>query len=306
MRMRDNTRAQFEQFLHESRCGSNTAVGVPVNHRLQFLRCVRMKTDLQLAHSLRRWRMRVFIGRPADALNRAGVQIRYLSFRLLSAKRLPHLHLYPSRYSLIANQRAPRVLQLEAPTPLLKLRLRLSPCVNCSWFDRSARTGDNEKKWRPARYAYHRRGIFRLERAATYKSEFADGEIFAMPGRNSLALPIAANWIAHLGYKLRGGTYDVLSFRYASANDSLRSYVYADVSVACGASVMNEDDDDILLNPKVVIEVLSPSTADYDRGKNLSSIAKFRRFRNMSLPIAIHRISSISPGKRIQFDLSRV
>jgi Uma2 family endonuclease len=114
----------------------------------------------------------------------------------------------------------------------------------------------------------------RLERAATYKSELVDGEIFAMSGGTRRHSRSAANWIAHLTYKLRGKNYDVFTSDIRVRTTASGSYVYPDVSVACGTAVTNEDDD-ILVNPKLVIEVLSPSTADYDRGK------KFELYREI-------------------------
>jgi Uma2 family endonuclease len=114
----------------------------------------------------------------------------------------------------------------------------------------------------------------RLERAATYKSEFINGEIFAMAGGTLWHARIAVNWGAHLVYKLRGGHCNVFSSDARVRTTASGSYVYADVSVTCGDSLITKDDD-ILVDPKVVIEVLSPSNADYDRGK------KFELYREI-------------------------
>jgi Uma2 family endonuclease len=114
----------------------------------------------------------------------------------------------------------------------------------------------------------------RLERAATYKSEFINGEIFAMAGGTLWHARIAVNWGAHLVYKLRGGNCNVFSSDARVRTTASGSYVYADVSVTCGDSLITKDDD-ILVDPKVVIEVLSPSNADYDRGK------KFELYREI-------------------------
>jgi Uma2 family endonuclease len=56
---------------------------------------------------------------------------------------------------------------------------------------------------------------------------------------------------------------------------STESYVYPDVSVVCGEPVAHAGSDDILTNPKVVVEVLSPSTSSYDRGE------KFELYREI-------------------------
>src|ERR1700761_3471314 len=109
----------------------------------------------------------------------------------------------------------------------------------------------------------------RQERAATHKSEFVNGEIFAMSGGTLWHAHVAANWIVHLGFRLRGGDCRVYSSDAKVRTPSTGSYVYPDVSVACGASPVKKDDD-ILVNPTVVVEVLSPSTEDYDHGKKFA------------------------------------
>jgi Uma2 family endonuclease len=114
----------------------------------------------------------------------------------------------------------------------------------------------------------------RLDRAATYKSEFVDGEMFAMSGGTLWHSQIAANWIAHLVYKLRGGQCSVFNSDARVRIAASGSYVYPDVSVVRGDPIKSKDDD-ILISPTVVIEVLSPSTADYDRGK------KFQLYREI-------------------------
>ena len=107
----------------------------------------------------------------------------------------------------------------------------------------------------------------RLERAAETKSEFVDGEIFAMSGGSRAHSALAANWIGELRLKLRGRNCQVFTSDLRIRTHRTASYVYPDVSVVCGQARSNRNEDDILANPTVVIEVLSPSTADYDRGK---------------------------------------
>jgi Uma2 family endonuclease len=114
----------------------------------------------------------------------------------------------------------------------------------------------------------------RRDRAATYKSEFVDGEMFAMSGGTLWHSQISANWIVHLGYALRGGPCRVFTSDARVRIAASGSYVYPDVTVVCGDPVANQDDD-ILISPTVVIEVLSPSTADYNRGK------KFELYRDI-------------------------
>ena len=107
----------------------------------------------------------------------------------------------------------------------------------------------------------------RRERLAETKSEFVDGEIFAMSGGSPLHSLIAANWIWDLKNKLRGRNCHVFTSDLRIRTHRTGAYVYPDVSVVCGRTGTHRNADDILTNPIVVIEVLSPSTADYDRGK---------------------------------------
>ena len=116
----------------------------------------------------------------------------------------------------------------------------------------------------------------RLERAAEYKSEFVDGEIFAMSGGLLPHNVLAGRWILELGLKLRGRDCLVLTSDQKVRTPSSGSYVYPDVSVVCGQPRMHQSAGDILTNPIVVIEVLSPSTESYDRGK------KFELYREIA------------------------
>jgi Uma2 family endonuclease len=104
------------------------------------------------------------------------------------------------------------------------------------------------------------------ERRGTYKSEFYRGETFAMAGASREHNLIAGN----IFYRLRGQLDERPCEVYQSdmkvrvAATSL--VTYPDVVVACGELLFADDVRDVLLNPTVVIEVLSPSTAAYDCG----------------------------------------
>ncbi len=115
----------------------------------------------------------------------------------------------------------------------------------------------------------------RLERAAEYKSEYIGGEIFPMPGGSFRHSELAVNWSTELRIKLRGFGCRVFSSDVRVRTPSTGSYVYPDVSVVSGEPVAYAGSDDVLTNPTVVVEVLSPSTARYDRG------AKFELYREI-------------------------
>jgi Uma2 family endonuclease len=104
----------------------------------------------------------------------------------------------------------------------------------------------------------------RAERAAPFKSEYYAGQIWAMSGVSREHDAIAFNLTALLhaalrGTPCRGFTSDM---RVAVA-DTL--YTYPDLTIACGEAHFADAHLDMLTNPTVLIEILSPSTANYDR-----------------------------------------
>jgi Uma2 family endonuclease len=125
----------------------------------------------------------------------------------------------------------------------------------------------------------------RLERAAEYKSEFVGGEVFAMPGGSFRHSELIVNWSAELRSKVRGRGYRVYSSDARVRTPSTGSYVYPDVSVVRGEPIPYADSDDILTNPAVVVEVLSPSTSNYDRGKKFDL---YREIPSLSEYVLVH------------------
>lgn len=100
------------------------------------------------------------------------------------------------------------------------------------------------------------------ERLQEEKHEYFEGEIYAMAGgsvrHNHLSFQVAAA----LGLALRGRCLVLGSDQRVRTRE--RRYVYPDATVVCGALVVEQDD--VLVNPAIVVEVLSPTTEQYDRG----------------------------------------
>jgi Uma2 family endonuclease len=115
----------------------------------------------------------------------------------------------------------------------------------------------------------------RIERAAEWKSEYIDGEMFAMAGASPRHVLIATNIAGELGNLLREGPCTVYAADLRVATDRLRHYTYPDVVVVCEPLEFVDEHRDTLTNPKVIAEVLSDSTEKYDRG------AKFERYRSV-------------------------
>ncbi len=108
----------------------------------------------------------------------------------------------------------------------------------------------------------------RIENAAFERSEFYDGEMFAMAGATGPHNLIKDNLVLELGNRLCGS-----GCRTASSDQRVRTpnglYTYPDVVVFCGRQAFDPLDAITMTNPRAVVEVLSPSTAGYDRGPKL-------------------------------------
>jgi Uma2 family endonuclease len=105
-----------------------------------------------------------------------------------------------------------------------------------------------------------------LDRAAERKSEYFDGEMYAMAGAGMAHNWIVANTIASLHAQLRGKPCGAIPSDMRLRVATGRRYAYPDVTVVCGKPELLDGRKDILLNPTVIIEVLSPSTEKFDRG----------------------------------------
>lgn len=106
-----------------------------------------------------------------------------------------------------------------------------------------------------------------IERNADYKSEYFNGEMFAMAGASKEHNLIVANIIRVLGNQLLESDCNVYPSDMRIKVESVSKYTYADVTVGCGDEQFEDEESDTLLTPVVIIEVLSDSTEAYDRGK---------------------------------------
>lgn len=114
-----------------------------------------------------------------------------------------------------------------------------------------------------------------LERKAETKSEYLNGHIYAMSGASRNHNRITINLAAMLHSRLKGKPCEPFSGDMRVKISPTGLYTYPDVVVACGESRFDDQQFDTLLNPTVIIEVLSDSTAAYDRGD------KFAHYRTL-------------------------
>ena len=112
------------------------------------------------------------------------------------------------------------------------------------------------------------------ERKALEKSEYRNGQIHAMPGASRAHNLITVNIPSELHFQLRERTCEVYSNDMRVKVSAAGLYTYPDVVVVCDELRFEDNQFDILLNPTVLIEVLSPSTAAYDRGEKFASYQK--------------------------------
>ncbi len=104
-----------------------------------------------------------------------------------------------------------------------------------------------------------------IERKAEYKSEYSDGEMYAMSGASREHNLISLNIASELRSQLRGSPCETYTSDMRVRITPPRRYLYPDVVVVCGDAEFDDDAVDTLTNPLVIVEVLSPSTENYDR-----------------------------------------
>lgn len=122
-----------------------------------------------------------------------------------------------------------------------------------------------------------------LERRAEFKSEYFDGVIYAMAGGSERHNLIAANVIIALGVQLRDRPCRVYPSDLKVRVPNSKRFFYPDVSVVCGKTQFADEERDVILNPILVVEVLSESTEAFDRGKEFSSYQQIESLREYLL-----------------------
>ena len=114
-----------------------------------------------------------------------------------------------------------------------------------------------------------------LERSLESKNEFFDGTMFAMLGGTPLHSQIATNLAAEFRNHLKGKRCVPYNSDLRLQVEATGLFTYPDLSVVCGPLQFAPGTDDTVVNPTLIIEVLSDSTEAYDRGK------KFENYRQM-------------------------
>ncbi|TAE42391.1 MAG: Uma2 family endonuclease [Oscillatoriales cyanobacterium] len=133
-----------------------------------------------------------------------------------------------------------------------------------------------------------------MEETAEERHEYCNGEIIAMPGGSEVHSAIACNLLIHLGFLLRDTDFRLY-------NSDLRVWIpeyncgtYTDLMVVNGEPEFHGSRTDEILNPLLIVEVLSPSTEAYDRGE------KFRKlYDRVEGAIVLHSLNIELPMAEI-------
>jgi Uma2 family endonuclease len=127
----------------------------------------------------------------------------------------------------------------------------------------------------PVRHAVTPEQYLAAERQATERHEYVNGSVFAMVGASRAHNLITANLIRELTTQLRGRPCETYGSDMRVKVVRTGLYTYPDVVVVCGEPEFEDGQLDTLLNPTLLVEVLSPSTERYDRGD------KFAHYRQL-------------------------
>jgi len=121
------------------------------------------------------------------------------------------------------------------------------------------------------------------ERKAEFKSEYFAGETFAMAGAREPHILVVTNLVRELSSQLESRPCKVYSSDMRVRVSPTGLYTYPDVTVVCGRPQFEDEERDTLLNPTVLVEVLSESTQKYDRGKKFDHYRRIKSLREYVL-----------------------
>jgi Uma2 family endonuclease len=122
-----------------------------------------------------------------------------------------------------------------------------------------------------------------FERSSETKHEFIDGFVYAMSGASRSHNLITNYTSALLINQLQGQPCEVYPSDMRVKVEATGLYTYTDISIVCGEVQLAGDEFDTLLNPVLIIEVLSPTTESYDRGKKFHHYQQLESLREYVL-----------------------
>src|SRR5712692_3888089 len=118
-----------------------------------------------------------------------------------------------------------------------------------------------------------------FERAAETKHEYLDGQVYAMAGASPQHNQICFNLAGELRQQLKGRNCRGFTSDQKIRTDPADLFSYPDITLVCGEPKFHDEHQDVMLNPTVIVEILSPATEAYDRGEKF---ARYRQVKSLS------------------------
>jgi len=160
--------------------------------------------------------------------------------------------------------------------------------------------GPAEQLFTPAEY-------LAFERASETKHEYFSGRIYAMAGASLAHNQVCSNLMRGLGNLLDGSPCRVLGSDMRVKVPATGLHTYPDAVVVCGKPILEDNEMDTLLNPKVIFEVLSRTTERYDRGEKFIHFQSVESLTNYVLVSQDRwRVEVFTRGDAGQWIVSRV
>lgn len=139
-----------------------------------------------------------------------------------------------------------------------------------------------------------------IERKAEFKSEYYIGEMFELAGASLEHNRISKNITKSLSNQLNNKPCESFQSDLKVKEQSSGLFTYPDIVVICGEPVFYDQEKDTILNPTVLMDVLSPSTEGYDRGFKFELYRKIKSLKDYLLisqeKISIEYYTRLSDG----------
>ena len=147
-----------------------------------------------------------------------------------------------------------------------------------------------------------------MENASLEKHEYYKGEVFAMSGAKLPHNKIFKNLLGNLFIKLKGKKCQPYGSDARIHIESNTLFTYPDISIVCGEVLTLNNDEYNVLNPTVIVEILSPSTKNYDRGekfklyRDISSLKEYILVDSESMHIEVFRLNESNHWELEEYD----
>jgi len=147
-----------------------------------------------------------------------------------------------------------------------------------------------------------------MENASPEKHEYYKGEVFAMSGAKMPHNNISSNVLTALGQKLKGKQCKPYGSDVRIHIEANTLFTYPDISIICGDVITLNNDDYNVLNPAVIIEILSASTKNYDRGekfklyREIPTLKEYILVDSESIHIEVFRLNATNHWELEEYD----